>query len=390
MKEIIDGILEADRQAPRKQRHTAHRIWTRLRRRASGAPDRRTDRAAVCGGNGSGSWGSSGREVFVPQSYELGQEGAGGLVRSRGEAGRRSAQAAVLRDAQHGVGRRVSPGLYATPRSRHCWKRTSTRFAYFGGVFRTLRYDNLRVAVKKILRGYQREETDRMIAFRSHWGFRASTATRPGATRKAAWKANWAGSGATVWCRFRKPAIWRVERTVAGSVRGQPQPHDQRQEHDRRARPAQMERPHLLPLAEEGFPIDEILYPAGRGRQGPREGEDELVLGAAVAGLARDGAWSGRRVIEIEHDGKCVARHQRCYGRGHQILELEHYLDVLEKKPGAMAGSTPLQQWRQAGRWPAVSGPDLAATGAAARQEQRHQRDDRAGAGRTQPMDGTG
>ena len=44
-------------------------------------------------------------------------------------------------------------------------------FAYFGGVFRTLRYDNLAVAVKKILRGYQREETERMIAFRSHWGF---------------------------------------------------------------------------------------------------------------------------------------------------------------------------------------------------------------------------
>jgi hypothetical protein len=48
-----------------------------------------------------------------------------------------------------------------------------------------------------------------------------------------------------------------------------------------------------------------------------------------------------------------VASHQRCYGRGLQILELEHYLDVLEKKPGAMAGSTPLEQWRQSGRWPA-------------------------------------
>ena len=34
------------------------------------------------------------------------------------------------------------------------------------------------------------------------------------------------------------------------------------------------------------------------------------------------------------------------------MLNLEHYLDVLEKKPGAMAGSTPLQQWRAAGRWP--------------------------------------
>jgi transposase len=45
-------------------------------------------------------------------------------------------------------------------------------FGYFGGVFRLLRYDNLRSAVKKTLRGYQRIETDRLIAFRSHWGFR--------------------------------------------------------------------------------------------------------------------------------------------------------------------------------------------------------------------------
>jgi geranylgeranyl pyrophosphate synthase len=35
-----------------------------------------------------------------------------------------------------------------------------------------------------------------------------------------------------------------------------------------------------------------------------------------------------------------------------QILDLEHYLDVLRKKPGALAGSTPLAQWRLAGRWP--------------------------------------
>jgi hypothetical protein len=44
-------------------------------------------------------------------------------------------------------------------------------FGYFGGVFRRLRYDNLKSAVKKILRGHQREETERLIAFRSHWGF---------------------------------------------------------------------------------------------------------------------------------------------------------------------------------------------------------------------------
>src|ERR1700674_372933 len=32
LKEHIDRMLEADRQAPRKQRHTAHRIWNRLRK----------------------------------------------------------------------------------------------------------------------------------------------------------------------------------------------------------------------------------------------------------------------------------------------------------------------------------------------------------------------
>jgi hypothetical protein len=31
LKEAIDAILEADQHAPRKQRHTAHRIWARLR-----------------------------------------------------------------------------------------------------------------------------------------------------------------------------------------------------------------------------------------------------------------------------------------------------------------------------------------------------------------------
>jgi hypothetical protein len=49
---------------------------------------------------------------------------------------------------------------------------------------------------------------------------------------------------------------------------------------------------------------------------------------------------------------KVAGRHAR-YWRGDQILDPEHYTDVLEKKPGAVAGSTPLQRWRQAGRWPA-------------------------------------
>jgi len=57
--------------------------------------------------------------------------------------------------------------------------------------------------------------------------------------------------------------------------------------------------------------------------------------------------------VELWHEGNCVACHPRCYGHQQQILELEHYLDVLWRKPGALAGSTALDQQRQAGLWPA-------------------------------------
>jgi len=47
--------------------------------------------------------------------------------------------------------------------------------------------------------------------------------------------------------------------------------------------------------------------------------------------------------------GKCVAQHERCYRKRQQILGLEHYLDMLERRPGALAVSTPLAQWRSQG-----------------------------------------
>ena len=57
--------------------------------------------------------------------------------------------------------------------------------------------------------------------------------------------------------------------------------------------------------------------------------------------------------VEAWRDGRVMAQHERCYDRNRSLYELEHYLDVLERKPGALAGSTPLAQWRAKGRWPA-------------------------------------
>jgi Mu transposase, C-terminal domain len=73
---------------------------------------------------------------------------------------------------------------------------------------------------------------------------------------------------------------------------------------------------------------------------------------ASLAGLkirARIGAGE----ISFWHDGKQVARHERLHGH-HQIsAQLDHYLDLLQRKPGALARSLALRQERDRGDWPA-------------------------------------
>ena len=70
---FVDGILELDRKAPRKQRHTAHRIWERMR---AEVPEcgvcERTVRQYVQ--ERKTALGMVVNEVFVPQSYDWGVE----------------------------------------------------------------------------------------------------------------------------------------------------------------------------------------------------------------------------------------------------------------------------------------------------------------------------
>ena len=104
--EFVDAVLEADRKAPRKQRHTAHRIWERIRHEL---PDckigERTVRHYVH--DRKIALGMLVRETCVPQSYALGRGSTGGLVRSVRRSGRRTRQAAGIRNAQHGERSRV-------------------------------------------------------------------------------------------------------------------------------------------------------------------------------------------------------------------------------------------------------------------------------------------
>ncbi len=71
--EFIDEILRTDQQAPRKQRHTAHHIWARIRReRPESKVAESTVRHYV--GRRKQELGLQVRETFVPQVYDWGSK----------------------------------------------------------------------------------------------------------------------------------------------------------------------------------------------------------------------------------------------------------------------------------------------------------------------------
>jgi Mu transposase, C-terminal domain len=110
------------------------------------------------------------------------------------------------------------------------------------------------------------------------------------------------------------------------------------------------ERAQLLPLAEQDFELAEISFPR----------VDGLGCVRVKTNLYSAPASPGRTVevrlypshVEVREEGRRIARHERCYERHQQVLDLEHYLDVLERKPGALIGSKPLVAWRERGLWP--------------------------------------
>jgi transposase len=345
---FIDAILEADRKAPRKQRHTANRIWQRI---STEMPERKvaevTIRQYVRERKQELGWST--RTTCVPQSYELGQEGQVDWYEAWAEvAGEPTLlQVFSMRSMASGA---AFHRAYRRANQQAFLEGHEHAFNYFQGVFRILRYDNLKSAVKKILRGHRREETARFIAFRSHWRFESEFCTPEEPHEKGGIENEVGYFRRNHWVPMPQArdladlneqllAACREEekRQIAG--RGQP------------VGVAMLaERAYLLPLAEKGFELVEVCFPR----------VDGLGCVRVRTNLYSVPAKPGRTVevrlfpshVEVRDEGRCIACHERCHGRQQQVLDLEHYLDVLERKPGALIGSKPLAAWRERGLWP--------------------------------------
>ena len=193
--------------APRKQRHTARRVFERLRdehdEQVSYSTVAKYVQRRGAGIAAAARAEDGGVEGFVPQAKEPGAEAevdfgdvlvelAGHLVRCYLFAYRLS------------FGGKACHRVYACQAQEAFLEGHVAAFEATGGVpWRHIRYDNLSPAVAKVLTGRSRNETARWLSFRSWYGFSAFYCEPggKGLMKKAVWKARSGGSAAAGWSR---------------------------------------------------------------------------------------------------------------------------------------------------------------------------------------------
>jgi transposase len=351
-RQIVDAWLEADREAPRKQRHTAKRIWQRLVDEHGAEVAETTVREYVRARKRAMGWPVE--DVFVPQVHA---PGAGAQV-DWGQAQVVLAGAAttvhlfLMRASFSGAGF-CQASLVETQQA--FLEAHVDAFAWFGGVFCEIRFDNLGSAVKQVLRGRRRVETDRFVALRSHYLFE-SQFTTPGLAG-----AHEKGGIEGEVGRFRRahlvpvPQVADLAELNALLLAGC--------EADLRRRIVgrdvtvgeafKQERPLLRALPGEPFDASETATPRVDAKSLVTVRQNRYSVPVSLAGL-KVSARIGAREITISHAGQVVARHERLHGKFGTSAWLDHYLELLQRKPGALEHSLALAQERERGTWPAA------------------------------------
>jgi len=215
---------------------------------------------------------------------------------------------------------------------------------FFGGVFLNLWFDNLTPAVRKVLKGRNREMQETFAHFEAHYGFKAQFCS-PG-------KGNEKG-GVEGEVRYSRHEVLTPIPTVKGRT-GTQGLFDVWAEADFerviRGRDGtigknwQLEIPALLPLPPARFEV-------ARSRPAKVSSRSWIQTGTNFYSVPVD--WVDREVqvridaerVRIEGPGGVTVEHARMYGRHGMALELVHYLPLLERKHRGVDRAVPVRQF---------------------------------------------
>ena len=333
---IIDQILEDDLTQPKKQRHTAKRIWERLK----------SEHAFTGGYTVVKDYVREARvrhkEVFVPLAHP-----PGGAQADFGEAmvviaGVEQKAHFLCMDLPHSDDSFVV--AFPAENTESFLEGHNRAFAHFGGVPNTILYDNTRIAVARITGEGERKPTEAFSELQSHYLFAAKFG-RPG-------KGNDKGNVEGLVGYARRNFMVPVPRVASWDVLNQ---HLLEQCLQRRGKKVHGEKETI---AERLKRDQEKLLPLPAT---PHEACDKRTTRASSQALVRyetndysvPVAYGHRQVlvkafvweVVISVASEVIARHGRSYQREEMIFNPLHYLALLEQKTSALDQAAPLQNW---------------------------------------------
>ena len=334
---VIDAILEDDKQRPPKQRHTAKRIFERLRAEHGYNGGYTIVKDYVRGKK------LGGREMYIPLRHAPGEAQA-----DFGEA-----QVVIA-----GVECKAHFMVFDLPHSDDCFVQAFPAetteafleahvraFAYFGGVPTRILYDNTTLAVARILGDGERKKTRAFSELQSHYLF-AEKFGRPAKGNDKGKVENLVGTARrNFMVPIPRAASWEAlnEQLVRDGLarrvqrlRGHAETIGERFERDRAA---------FLPLPAARFEacdkttvrvssISLVRYKTNDYSVPTQYGHCQVLLKAYV-----------HRVV-IVAGCEVIAEHQRCYEREATVYEPLHYLALLEHKSRALDQAAPLAGWQ--------------------------------------------
>lgn len=348
-KSMIVEWMIADQGIHRKQRHTARRIWTRLVDEHGAQVSESTVRRFVA--KTRAELGDDIGKVIVAQSHEFGQHG-------EVDFGEFHAYIAGVYTKCHMFVMRLSASgkpfhrAFGNQAQEAFLEGHVLGFEHFGGVPSRISYDNLKAAVVKVLFGRARIESERFTILRSLYGFE-SFYCEPG-VKGAHEKGGVEGEIG----RFRRNWLVPVPRVeslaelneliAAGEARDNSRHIDGRlisvADH------FNQEAPFLSPLPAERFDASIELKARVDNKSRICVRQRYYSVPARFVGrnvLVRLGATQ----LCVLVDGVVVCRHERSAHRKSETLNLDHYLEVLQRKLGALNGATALAQAKASGNF---------------------------------------
>ena len=348
-REWIDEILIADQTAPRKQRHTAKRIADRLAEEhgvvvaGSTMRDHVRKRRRELG---------LAAEAFCEQVHDPG-------VTAEVDWGEATVSlAGVLTVLGLFLMRSCFSGAtfvmaFESQCQQAFFEGHVHALDWFSGVFTTVRYDNLAAAAKKTLKGRNRVENERFVSLRSHYLYESwfTLVGIQGAHEKG-------GVEGEVG-RFRRNHLVPVpeladlaqlnERLLACCVRDLDRTIAGRSETVGARLSEEIEM--LRPLPASAFPTWEQSTHRVNQKAMITVRRNHYSVPVRLVG-AKVAARVGAREIDVLADGRSVATHPRLRGSQLRSAQLDHYLELLKDKPGALEHSLALRQERERGGWP--------------------------------------